>query len=232
MALIRQNGRLRGSTDVVLNETLPLILFHDSLVMPEKLVFVAEEFVVTAMLKKALRYLDETRVKVQGGKNFIFWVHRCKSKLRYSANLRRDYFDALKGLDPSRIAAFTDASTVEDSLKAFINICQSMHTVLSSCEKGKRAFPACKLNPAGLSCTCKGFRMLSLCSHVIAVTCEYIRDADCVTGYSTYDRSTIEMMLEKLVSTKPAAHRPPKTMRGTQIQKWRRLRLTRAMTKT
>ena len=61
--------------------------------------------------------------------------------------------------------------------------------------------------------------MLSLCSHVIAVTCEYIRDADCVTGYSTYDRSTIEMMLEKLVSTKPAAHRPPKTMRGTQIQK-------------
>ena len=27
------------------------------------------------------------------------------------------------------------------------------------------------------------------------------------------------MMLEKLVSTKPAAHRPPKTMRGTQVQK-------------
>ena len=80
------------------------------------------------------------------------------------------------------------------------------------------AFPACKLNPAALSCTCKGFRMISLCSHVIATTCEYIVDADCQPTFSSYSRDMLDMMLQKLVNIKPAAHRPRATLGGTRIQ--------------
>lgn len=37
-------------------------------------------------------------------------------------------------------------------------------------------------------------------------------------GYSLYDRTHIEMLLEKLVTTKPASHRPRRTVAGTRIQ--------------
>ena len=36
-------------------------------------------------------------------------------------------------------------------------------------------------------------------------------------GYSLYDRTHIEMLLEKLVTTKPASHRPRRTVAGTRI---------------
>ena len=37
-------------------------------------------------------------------------------------------------------------------------------------------------------------------------------------GYSLYDRTHIEMLLEKLVTTQPASHSPRRTVAGTRIQ--------------
>ena len=50
-------GKLRGSTDYVLTVTLPKIIFHDSMNMPDKLCLAPENY-SPHMLKKALRYLE------------------------------------------------------------------------------------------------------------------------------------------------------------------------------
>ena len=41
---------------------------------------------------------------------------------------------------------------------------------------------------------------------------------DCKEGYERYDRAMLTLMLEKLVTTKPAAHRPRRAVAGTRIQ--------------
>ena len=69
-------------------------------------------------------------------------------------------------------------------------------------------FPACKLNPAHLTCTCKGFRMRALCAHVIVITALYITDAMCIGDATSYDKTYLELLCEKLSTTKPASHRP------------------------
>ena len=52
-------------------------------------------------------------------------------------------------------------------MAAIVSVCQSMHSVWSAKNKDAYRFD---LNPAALACTCKGFRMTSICSHVLAGT--------------------------------------------------------------
>ena len=72
-------------------------------------------------------------------------------------------------------------------------------------------FPAPQLNPAKLCCTCKGFRMISVCSHCIAITALYIR--------GQYTVEYLQQLTDKLVEKpKRKSHRPRRTVGGTRIQ--------------
>ena len=51
-----------------------------------------------------------------------------------------------------------------------------MHLVQYAEDVGRQA-PECDLNPLELVCTCKGFRHVGICSHVIAVN-HYLEEID------------------------------------------------------
>ena len=70
------------------------------------------------------------------------------------------------------------------------------------------------MNPAALVCTCKGYRMIGLCSHVMTVTATYILDKECHGGGKTYDQED----LEQLVTKKRTSHRPHAVVGGAHIQ--------------
>ena len=74
------------------------------------------------------------------------------------------------------------------------------------------------LNPAELVCTCKGFRMVSKCSHEVAVTALYITDAACVPGKTSFDKTYLETLVEKVSAVSRASHRPRNTVGGAHIQ--------------
>ena len=74
------------------------------------------------------------------------------------------------------------------------------------------------LNPAELVCTCKGFRMVSNCSHEVAVTALYITDAACVAGKTSFDKTYLETLVEKVSAVSRASHRPRNTVGGAHIQ--------------
>ena len=74
------------------------------------------------------------------------------------------------------------------------------------------------LNPAELVCTCKGFRMVSNCSHEVAVTALYITDAACVPGKTSFDKTYLETLVEKVSAVSRASHRPRNTVGGAHIQ--------------
>jgi len=74
------------------------------------------------------------------------------------------------------------------------------------------------LNPAELVCTCKGFRMVSNCSHEVAVTALYITDAACVSGKTSFDKTYLETLVEKVSAVSRASHRPRNTVGGAHIQ--------------
>ena len=93
-----------------------------------------------------------------------------------------------------------------------------MHCLFITNRRGDGGVPACKLNPAQLTCTCKGYRMRNICAHCVACTACYITDAQCAAGYELYDYNYLTMLVEKLVTTKPAAHRPRRTVGAQRIQ--------------
>ena len=60
--------------------------------------------------------------------------------------------------------------------------------------------------------------MIGLCSHVMAVTATYVMDKDCHGDAKTYDQEGLEQLVEKLVTKKPASHRPHAVVGGAHIQ--------------
>jgi len=110
------------------------------------------------------------------------------------------------GTMPAEVA---DEETTKGCLKKLIDVCQSMHYVFMPASD--LSFPTSELNPCKLACTCKGWRMLSVCSHCIAIT------AMCMKG--AYTSEYLEQLLAKLVEKpKRKSHRPKKTVGGTRIQ--------------
>jgi hypothetical protein len=79
-------------------------------------------------------------------------------------------------------------------------------------------FISSELNPAELICTCKGYKVSSNCSHTIAVTALFITDAQCVSGWKSFDRGYLEILLEKVARRTIRAHRPRNIVAGTRIQ--------------
>ena len=61
-------------------------------------------------------------------------------------------------------------------------------------------------NPAELICTCKGFKISSNCSHEVAVTALFISDAQCVPGRTSFDKTYLENLVEKVAQVTRAAH--------------------------
>ena len=106
--------------------------------------------------------------------------------------------------------AAKEGDTTKQRLLNLIDICQSCHLVLYS-NVDAADYPTSKLNPANLSCTCKGFRMIGLCSHVICVTAVFVPEE--------YTSEYLQKLAAKLVEKpKRKAHRPKKTVGGTRIQ--------------
>ena len=112
---------------------------------------------------------------------------------------------------------YKDATTIKEKLLALIDVCQSMHVIMPQ-GQGDSGFPACRMNPAALVCTCKGYRMIGLCSHVITVTATYILEKECQGGGKTYDQEDLEQLVEKLVTKKRTSHRPRAVVGGAHIQ--------------
>jgi hypothetical protein len=127
---------------------------------------------------------------------------------------------ALEGEEPRHYKPYYDAdSGSKEELVALCDVCQSMHMVMSL---GK-GFPpgnfiSSELNPAELICTCKGYKVSSNCSHTIAVTALFITDAQCVSGWKSFDRGYLETLLEKVARRTRAVHRPRNIVAGTRIQ--------------
>ena len=98
----------------------------------------------------------------------------------------------------------------EEMLKAFIETASCMHQLIHPNADSSGPEIKTDLNPADLSCTCKGCRKMGLCSHIIAITAEFIP--------GKYDRSHLEHLLERVSDKIRGAHRPKKTASGTQVQ--------------
>ena len=87
------------------------------------------------------------------------------------------YLLTLRGSLPRYDKAFTEANDKGDNegmLKAFIACASGMHQVLLPSPDSQGPEITTPLNPADLGCTCKGFRKIGLCSHVITITAEFI----------------------------------------------------------
>ena len=159
-----QSG-LRGSTEKVLSETLPNIVCHDSLNLPDTLLFSTSGYTPGHMIKKALCYLDVASTHIRKPASFIgvFFVLRFKGFYKkITRAVITDYMHALTGDDHLiNDKRFTTAEDDITALDALIDICESMHSVsleIHSCSPGR--WPFNKLNPAQLVCSCKGFRMI------------------------------------------------------------------------
>ena len=124
------------------------------------------------------------------------------------------YLLTLRGSLPRYNKAYTEADDKGDNegvLKAFIECASGMHQVLLPSPGSEGPEIGTSLNPADLACTCKGFRKIGLCSHVIAVTAEFI--------IGEYDRSYLESLLERVSEKTRGAHsRPKKVAPGNQVQ--------------
>ena len=124
------------------------------------------------------------------------------------------YLFTLRGSLPRYNKAYNEADDKGDDegvLKAFIECASGMHQVLLPSPESEGPEIGTPLNPADLACTCKGFRKIGLCSHVIAITAEFI--------IGEYDRSYLESLLERVSEKTRGAHsRPKKVAPGNQIQ--------------
>ena len=126
----------------------------------------------------------------------------------------------LEGQEPKYYKPYCEAdSGSKEELEALIDVCQSMHMVMSL-GKGfpPGSFISSELNPAELICTCKGYKVSSNCSHTIAVTALFITDAQCVRGWRSLDKVYLETLLEKVPRRTVRAHRPRNIVAGTRIQ--------------
>ena len=64
----------------------------------------------------------------------------------------------------------------------------------------------------------QGFKISSNCSHEVAVTALFISDAQCVPGRTSFDKTYLENLVEKVAQVTRAAHRPRNLRAGTRIQ--------------
>ena len=105
----------------------------------------------------------------------------------------------LNGEGPVHYKAFKDADGgSKEELEALIEVCQSMHLVMPLNGNAPGSFISSELNPAELICTCKGFKVSSNCSHEVAVTALFISDAQCVPGRTSFDKTYLENLVEKV----------------------------------
>ena len=175
------------------------------------------------MIRKALRLVEaEAQKNTRHIRRIgsICYILRSKSKFnQLTSNLIKDYKCAMAGETPRHYARYNEAEACsKEEIHALIDICQSMHMVMLRGTGSANKYVSSRMNPGELVCTCKGFRMTGECSHIIAVTMEYIEDADCVEGRSSYDKAYLETLVEKLTHTTRAAHRPRATVGGARIQ--------------
>ena len=66
------------------------------------------------------------------------------------------------------------------------------------------------LHVHNLTCTCKGYRRVGICAHVVAITALFIP--------GEYDREYLKTLADKLTTTKRKAHRPKNVVAGNRIQ--------------
>ena len=135
--------------------------------------------------------------------------------VRYSYGVSRDeqtccrYEAACKNQYSIKIAgeSAAQAKDPERRLMHLTRVCGSLHKVYAyAAEKEQRmkTLSACPFNPRSLSCTCKGFRHHSICSHIIS--------AGLLLGDIAVDRRL------KVIRNPTSAHRRKAARSGAHMQ--------------
>ena len=161
-------GMFKGSTEVLIKETMPQLIDMDALQIPSELTFHVE-CVPKAMVKKALWYVDHQETHIHAWKTttddgatvFSYYV------------LRKDQKLGVKGLSKRIMEMYTRAADgIKDprikDLSHLTDLCGAFQAVGPMDDKYK--VPVCEYNPANLDCYyCKGFKHVGICSHVLCL---------------------------------------------------------------
>ena len=106
-------GKMRGATDVVLQTTLPKLLFVDTANMPKQLIFTPDAHVSPFIIRKALTYIERGSKAVALKDNVIF-VARTKGKCGSSGLTKvamDSYMAVLSGSLPVKDKEYKKATT-------------------------------------------------------------------------------------------------------------------------
>ena len=214
MRRLKKGGHLRGSTRHCLTVTFPRIVRQDEIKMPLELCFQPEHF-QPAMIAKALKFIDYEGSHIREGTRerdgYYFVLRFAGHYSKLTVRLVKAYWETLEGKPPRGIKEFDHAETDKDELMAVINVCASVHMVMTTPDPTEPCnCVKSSLNPAFLTCTCKGYRRVGICSHVIAITALFIPEK--------YDHRYLESLLERLTKTKRKAHRPKNVVAGNRTQ--------------
>ena len=153
---------------MVLVDILPNLVRMDAAIIPEKLLF-GGDVAPTKMYEKAAWYAarkgERLRVLTDDDDNSgetIYWFYvlrqGCKDYKKVDDLLVSRYNALMQGERPRGLTR----------LESFLAVQNALHVVQYGDQCGRRC-PKYDHNPAGLVCSCKGFRSIGICSHVLAV---------------------------------------------------------------
>lgn len=155
-------GMFKGSTEHVMQVSLPELIDMDATYIPDNLLFHVSR-VPQKILDQAMCYVPyQTRCihvqteNVAPNEVFTFFILREKP---FDYRLIVKYQSMLKGVMPTR----------SNKLSKLIDILFSVHVVQFDKDvPGRRAVP-CDLNPACLVCSCKYSRNVGICAHILLI---------------------------------------------------------------
>ena len=162
-------GMFKGSTEHVMTTAMPMLVEMDATLKPDALQF-SIPMVPPAMWQKAKWYAPrkderlwiQTETDDDDGDETVYWFHvlsaSCTHWKKISDSLVARYNSLLMGERPRGLT----------TLDKYIQLIDAIHVVQYAVDAG-RTCPPCPANPGELVCTCKGFRHVGICSHVIAV---------------------------------------------------------------
>ena len=161
-------GMFKGSTEHVLHIAMPKLISMDAALLPDKLQF---EVPATprGMFNKAKWYSTRQYERMhitsdagteEGGEVYFFYIlsQGCTTWQKITPLLVHQYNALIMGDRPRGLT----------NLNAYIDVVRAIHLVQYAEDAG-RTPPTCADNPAELVCSCKGFRHVGVCSHVIVV---------------------------------------------------------------
>ena len=163
-------GMFKGSTEQVMQVSLPKLIRIDGVQAPDKLLFHLPR-VPLDMLKKAHWYASraETHIHVtrDGDDDHPIYTFYILSGTHAAGSKK-------KKIDEQLVSRFTsimkgDMPRGVNNLTKLIDIASSLHFVQFADDATSRRCVECEFNNAELVCSCKSCRHVGICSHILAV---------------------------------------------------------------